>query len=657
MSATPEIAQALSAAVNQLNGKSRSGQLEMAQAITACVNKAANLLVEAGTGTGKSLAYLVPAFLHAANGVDDDGAGRTVIATATLALQRQLLENDAPAAARALAPLLNRTPSFAVYKGRYNYLCQARLGATPEAHDDDQEALFSSPTSALGKQVKALTKWAKSTQSGDRDEIDFDLDARVWRSFAVTGRECVGAAKCDFGTQCFAENARLEAHNSDIVITNHALLALDIQEDLHILPEHDLVIIDEAHELIDRTTGALSGSLDAKELERTAGLLRKFVSAPVHERFMECADDLAGALSSLTGENLRIQELDPRLFNSLTLVRDATRAAEKEMSAPPTEPDDQLAHTRAKAALGQCSDAALALLDSNVETVRWFSDARTPSLHYAPLSVAGFLAERLFDERTCVLTSATLRVGGQLDSAAKLLGLERSSRPWEGLDVGSPFQYDKQGILYCPAHLAAPNRDGVDESALDELAELLIAAGGRTLALFSSWRGVERASEYLELRLRQYPDLPLIVAKRGDSVSALVESFKATPQASLLGTVSLWQGIDVPGDTCTLVVIDRIPFPRPDDPITAARSARAEEQGGSGFAQVSLPKAALLLAQGVGRLIRSESDRGVVAVLDSRLANARYGQQLRASLPNLWWTTNRETVLKSLTNLDERSKQ
>ena len=241
-----------------------------------------------------------------------------------------------------------------------------------------------------------------------------------------------------------------------------------------------------------------------------------------------------------------------------------------------------------------------------------------------------------------------------MSATAKAVGLE-DDKEWTGLDVGSPFDYAKQGILYCAAHLPAPTSSGVAEEALDELAELIDAAGGRTLSLFSSWRAVERAEEYLKLRFRDRDDRPLIVARKGDSVAELVRQFKQTPQSSLLGTVSLWQGIDVPGDTCTLVTIDRIPFPRPDDPIFAARSARADEAGSSGFRSVSLPRAALLLAQGVGRLIRSTEDRGVVAVLDSRLATANYGSVLRKSIPPLWWTIEKDSVVSALRRLDEQA--
>jgi ATP-dependent DNA helicase DinG len=264
--------------------------------------------------------------------------------------------------------------------------------------------------------------------------------------------------------------------------------------------------------------------------------------------------------------------------------------------------------------------------------------------------VAGLLRDSLFASGSVVLTSATLSVGGEFASLLASAGLADDTL---AVDVGSPFDHGRQGILYVAKHLPAPGRDGVPMEALDELADLVEAAGGRTLALFSSWRGVERAADYLRVRWGSRPDLPVLVQQRGDSVAGLVERFASVPESTLLGTVSLWQGVDVPGESCSLVVIDRIPFPRPDDPLLAARQRAVDEAGGSGFASVSVPRAGLLLAQGAGRLIRSAEDRGVVAVLDSRLATAAYGRALRASLPPFWYTTDRVTVLGSLDRLRE----
>jgi ATP-dependent DNA helicase DinG len=258
----------------------------------------------------------------------------------------------------------------------------------------------------------------------------------------------------------------------------------------------------------------------------------------------------------------------------------------------------------------------------------------------------------LYPEQPVVLTSATLKAGGSFAPTLTVLGLAPDTTC---LDVGSGFDYAQQGILYVAGHVPPPNREGASMEALDELADLIEAAGGRTLALFSSWNGVDRAADYLRVRLGSRLDSgdlgTLLVQRRGESVAPVVQRFMSEPQSVLVGTVALWQGIDVPGNSLVLVTIDRIPFPRPDDPVMSARQAAVDAEGRSGFREVALTRAALLLAQGAGRLIRSESDRGVVAVLDSRMATAGYGGALRASLPPLWFTTDGSVVREALVRL------
>ena len=648
---------ALDIVVTALGGSHREGQVEMAEAVSASISSGKHLLVEAGTGTGKSLGYIVPAILHASHGVKEDGRGRAIIATATIALQRQLHEFDLPAAIRSLAKNLPHVPSFALLKGRHNYVCLERFHRAPTDSEDDPDALIPIPASTLAKQAKKFREWVEETTTGDRDDFDGQLDSRIWRANSVSGRECIGATKCAWGQECFAEQAKQLAHSADIVVTNHALLAIDILENLPVLPDRDLVIIDEAHELVDRTTNALAGSVDDKAIERAASLARKYVDASTYTRLLEATDALGSALLDIPmrGTTSRLDKVSGALLLALTMARDACRVAQSEISSSSTdEPDVAAGKQRARAAIKDVFDTCAEVLDATEHDVTWIDTSRTPVLHHAPLSVAGFLRENLFSDDTVILTSATLQIAGSMENTASSLGLNEET-PWTALNVGSPFNYAQQGILYCASHLPAPTSDGIVEEALDELAALIDAAGGRTLALFSSWRGVERAADYLEVRFRDREDRPLIVAQRGDSVAELVDQFKALPHASLLGTVSLWQGIDVPGDTCTLVTIDRIPFPRPDEPVMAARAARVDEAGGSGFRSVSLPRAALLLAQGVGRLIRSVDDRGVVAVLDSRLATSGYGGLLRKSLPPLWWTTDSAPVKAALQRLDEQA--
>ena len=267
-------------------------------------------------------------------------------------------------------------------------------------------------------------------------------------------------------------------------------------------------------------------------------------------------------------------------------------------------------------------------------------------LHAAPLAVAGLIRTNLLTERTGVFTSATLALGGTFDPVARSLGLDDDGATWSGLDVGSPFDYPQQGILYIAKHLPQPGREAATDGQLDEIADLITAAGGRTLGLFSSRRAALAVAEAMRDRL----DVP-VLCQGDDQLPTLVKEFAADPRTCLFGTLSLWQGVDVPGPSCQLVLIDRIPFPRPDDPVKSARARAVEAAGGNGFMQVSANHAALLLAQGAGRLIRSTADRGVVAVLDPRLATARYGSYLTKSMPDFWTTTDRRVVLSALERL------
>jgi ATP-dependent DNA helicase DinG len=660
---------ALAAAVAALgDGEERPGQVAMAEAVAATLGGAGHLLVQAGTGTGKSLAYLVPSVLHATS-----ADKRVIVATATLALQHQLISRDLPRLADALEPVLGRRPTYAVLKGRHNYVCLDRLHrGTPE--DTDDQALFSAPTTALGKQATQLREWADETETGDRDDLPFTVDGRVWRGVSVSGRECVGAAKCAFGTECFAESAKEKASASQVVITNHAMLAIHTLDNVPVLPEHDAVVIDEGHELVDRATAAVSSELSGALMERAVSRARRQVEADLAERLDSAAEalgiELAVRAEGLRGP-LRVEKVEGGLLLALAAVRDTTHAAITAINADSKSGDDPEAlasRVRARGLLSEMHDVAGALIGVDDDDVAWLDpgDRRTPTLRIAPLSVAGLLRSELFDQARVVVTSATLQLGGSFEPLARSFGLPvdgagSAEGAWTGLDVGSPFDHGRQGILYVASSVPPPGREGTDEQAMTELADLIAAAGGRTLALFSSWRGVERAAESLAELLPDRlldrgivpPDVEVLVQKRGDSVADLVSRFAAADRSVLLGTLSLWQGVDVPGSACHLVVIDRIPFPRPDDPLVAARSKFAEDHGGNGFTAVSVPRAALLLAQGVGRLIRSSSDRGVVAVLDPRLATARYGDYLRRSLPPFWFTTDGALVRASLTRLDE----
>ena len=654
------MADLLATAVDALGGTQRPGQVEMAEAVAHAFATAEHLAVQAGTGTGKSLAYLVPAISRALTEETP-----VVVSTATIALQRQLVDRDLPRLVDAIADELPRRPRFALLKGRRNYLCLNKVhnGATDEAADVPQEELFSPvAASALGRDVARLTTWASETETGDRDEVSPGVPERSWSQVSVSARECLGVARCQFGTDCFAEKARAEAGRADVVVTNHALLAIDAIAEASVLPEHHLLVIDEAHELVDRVTSAATAELTPAALGVATRRVARLVEPELSSRLEAAVATFSAAIHDTAPG--RMDYLDDELKIYLTALRDAATAARSGIDPAPADPKAAAARTEAIAALSDVADTAARALDSfgpaipDRTDVVWLDHEELrgsgprPVLRVAPLSVAALLRSRLFDAATTVLTSATLTVGGTFDAMAGAWGLV-DGPGWKGLDVGSPFDHAKAGILYVAAHLPPPGRDGAgSEPHLDEIAGLIEACGGRTLGLFSSMRAAKAAAETMRERL----STP-VLCQGDDSTSALVEQFAADPQTSLFGTLSLWQGVDVPGPSCSLVIIDRIPFPRPDDPLLTARQRAVAASGGNGFMTVAAGHAALLLAQGAGRLLRRVDDRGVVAILDSRMATARYGGYLRASLPPFWTTTDPAVVREALQRLDVPSDE
>ena len=658
-----KVRSALSAAVFAIEGSPREGQIEMAEAVANALSDRHHLLVQAGTGTGKSLAYLVPALVH---------GKKVLVATATLALQRQLVERDLPRVKDALEKELKRTISFAVYKGVGNYLCLQKMNA-----DDgtaDSEVLVD--ISSLEKDSRRLREWAaKPGISGDRDDAP-EVDRRVWLANSTSGRECVGADECRFGRECFAVNAKARAQTADIVVTNHTLLAIEIVDSHPILPERDAVILDEAHEFMDRTTQAVTEELTSGRVARAANMVRRHMPGKLADAFVKAAEGFADAMDEYgqeyrmrNDEERKLNELPDALAAPVRKIKESAEAVIAKINADSdiVDPDSLADRARVKGAINEIKTTAQKMMRMGESQVLWYEPTFS-TLYLAPLAVSHVLRENLFTQTPVIATSATLTVGKSFDPIARSLGIltsasaeeESEDEDWsidpsnvQMLDVGSPFDFANQGMLYLPKELPEPGRDGPSKEALVELGELIDAAGGRTLALFSSWRGVEMADEHLRRVLAELP-IAIITQKRGDSVGALVERFANDPTSILLGTMSLWQGVDVPGPSCTLVAIDRIPFPRPDDPVMSARAAEADAAGGSGFMQVSLPRAALLLAQGTGRLIRSVDDRGVVAILDSRIVNKRYGSILLNSMPPLWRTSDGKTVKESLKRLHQQ---
>lgn len=649
----PSLPELLHAAVTAVGGTERPGQAAMAGAVAEAVDDHSHLLVQAGTGTGKSLGYLVPALAH---------GERVVVATATLALQRQLVERDLPRTVDALHPLLRRRPQFAMLKGRSNYLCLHRLHeGVPQ---EEEEGLFdqfeaAAPSSKLGQDLIRLRDWSDETESGDRDDLTPGVSDRAWAQVSVSSRECVGAGKCAYGAECFAEQARERAKLADVVVTNHALLAIDAIEGAPVLPQHEVLIVDEAHELVSRVTGVATGELTPGQVNRAVRRAAKLVNEKAADALQTASEGFERVMElALPG---RLEEVPEDLGYALLALRDAARTVISALGATRDKSvqDEDVVRKQALASVETIHGVAERITQGSEYDVVWYErhDRFGASLRVAPLSVSGLLREKLFTERSVVLTSATLKLGGDFNGVGASLGLAPEGTAgddmpqWKGLDVGSPFDYPKQGILYVARHLATPGRDSSRTDMLDELAELVEAAGGRTLGLFSSMRAAQAAAEELRGRL----DKPILLQGE-ETLGELIKNFAADPETCLFGTLSLWQGVDVPGASCQLVVMDRIPFPRPDDPLMSARQKAVEEAGGNGFMAVAATHAALLMAQGAGRLVRAMGDKGVVAVLDPRLANARYGSYLRASLPDFWYTTDRNQARRSLAAIDAAAK-
>ena len=658
---TASLSQLMEAAVAAVGGSRREGQSVMAEAVDTAMEGGRHLLVQAGTGTGKSLAYLVPALRHAVL------TGRpVVISTATIALQTQLIRKDLPRIVEALAPHLPRTPTFALLKGRGNYLCRHKLdGGYPV---EDPGSLFaeaavdpaSGASERLGDQVRRLRAWADETETGDRDSLEDPVSDRAWRQVSVLGNQCLGQT-CPMVGSCFAERSREIAREVDVVVTNHALLAIDAFDNHGIIPEHDVVVFDEAHDLTARVTGAVTEVLVPGMVRGAVRDLRGLGMAVT--ALDDAGDELREALAVVPDGRV-IGDLPERLADAIEQLRVQARTAHTEAKDAGDETVTGTAGARkaVRSGLQEIVDVCERLLapgEDDVVSVSHSPVTGRSSVQVAPLSVALAMRGAILEHRTAVLASATLALGGRFEPPAGEVGLARASRTevdviprgedhgaWAGVDVGSPFAYRRQGILYTAAHLPRPGREGPSLEMLDHLTELVEASHGGALCLFSSRRGAELAAEHVRARL----DLPIGVQGE-DSMGNLVRDFREDPDTSLFGTLTLWQGVDVPGQACRLVTIDRIPFPRPDDPLTAARQERIDQRGGSGFVGVSVPRAALLRAQGAGRLSRTSEDRGMVAVLDPRLATARYGQVLRAAMPPLWPTNDPRVALDALRRL------
>jgi ATP-dependent DNA helicase DinG len=680
-------------------GEDRPGQRQMARAVARSIDTGRHLVVQAGTGTGKSLAYLVPAILS---------GRRVVVATATKALQDQLATRDLPLLQRALEVDFG----FVVLKGRSNYLCRQRLGEVTSSRE--QGELSEARATGLEDEVRRLVAWAGHSTTGDRAELSFEPSPQAWGLLSVGAHECPGRSRCPAGHDCFAELARERAADASVVVTNMHLYAAHLANDAPVLPPHDIVVFDEAHELEDIATASLGleiGAAQLRSLARAARPLLERERSGLASDLEAAGDRLDETLSPWAGRRLSPHQLpsrvgpanwggpatgqspsptgqspsptgqspsptgqspsptgqspsptgdspsptgdspsptgDDALVQAIELTTERlarlTSALRHPLGAQGSLAinmeatsgalaDPSRARTLQAAGKLAADLAKLGCLGAN--DVAWVEERRTHlAVRVAPIEIGSTLAECLWGEVTAILTSATVPLG-----LANRLGIPQANL--DTTDVGSPFPYPTHALLYCAAALPDRRHPQADRALHEELVSLINAAGGRTLALFTSWRGMIAAAHAVG------PKVPFRVLTQDElPKTALLAAFAKDESVCLFATMGFWQGVDVPGPTLSLVAIDRIPFPRPDDPLLCARRERA---GAAAFRTIDLPRASMLLAQGAGRLIRSNSDRGVVAVLDRRLAYASYRWDLVRALPPMTRTRHRSEVNRFL---------
>ena len=596
-------------------GESRDGQREMVRAVASAISRRRHLVIEAGTGVGKSLAYLVPAVM---------AGERVVIATATKNLQDQLAMKDAPQVAAHVKGV-----RVAVLKGKQNYLCRNRaqsLGAGAQLTLDDGADV----PKGVADQMRRILRWSNDTETGDLDELPFEVDSRARRSLSVTPQECLGRTKCPQGANCFAELAKDRANESSILIVNAHLYASHLASGSMLLPAHEFVVFDEAHEILDIFATLLGTSLNAARLRALASGARSLLGEDDRGRadqLLSRADRLASALLAQYERN-ELKGLDEACVLELARANELVSALVEGLRDLETSTSD--AEFRKVRALGPAIHLA-----NDLDRVNKVKDGellflsrrdREIDVEISLVDVGPRLRDDLWGNVTAVLTSATIP-----DTLPKNLGLDDAV-----LDhFESPFDYPNHGLLYVPENFPERNAPGAEAAIIEELVELITAANGRTLALFTNRSVMQRVAEAVEPRLETE-----VLVQGTLSRARLIEQFRDSAEASLFAVTSFWQGIDVPGHSLSLVTIDRLPFSVPNDPLAEARREKSDHP----FFEVDLPRATMLLAQGVGRLIRTKDDRGVVAVLDTRLAIARYRGTMFKKLPPMRRTRDKADV-------------
>jgi ATP-dependent DNA helicase DinG len=575
----------------------RPEQAALAEAVDRALATGEHLVAEAGTGVGKSLAYLVPALAS---------GRRVVVATATKALQEQLLDKDVPVAAAALGADVD----VRVLKGRANYLCRRALqGFQPFLLADGRDAAA----------WEGMQTFLDETETGDRAELEVEPSAALWAELSVGPDRCSGR-RCPFVSACFAEAARERASHADLVIVNHALYFAHLASGGGVLPEHDAVVFDEAHRLEESAAAWLGGRVSRQALRRLAHDVeracreaeRPFPARPL-DRVERAGERLLRAVAPPSGRR-RLRELPAEsalvLLDALGDLATALQGEGEELDA------------LSRRALATAGDVEACLETGELERVVW---AEPDAVAWAPVDVSDELRDRLWGEGpTCILVSATLTTGEDAGFVRRRLGLEHAREAV----IGSPYDFREQACLYLPRTMPDPRGEGFGERCAEEIVSLLAASEGRALVLTSSYRALEGYRDHVRGRV------PYDILVQGEAPrERLLEQFRTEVGSVLIATSTFWQGVDVPGESLSLLVIDKLPFSAPGDPLHEARCEAVERAGGDWFRDFALPSAMLQLRQGFGRLIRGHADRGVVAILDPRLRSRPYGRAFLAALP------------------------
>lgn len=599
----------------------RAGQLHMARAVDQVFGEGGKLLAEAGTGTGKTLAYLIPAV---------QSGRRVVISTATRNLQEQIARKEVP----FLRERMGLKFTALTMKGRDNYLCLHRLEEfTRQARFDFVEEI---------EQFGIVKRWAPVTETGDRAEVPgLSDEARFWREINARSDTCVGR-RCPVYDDCHLVKMRRRAEESQLLIVNHALLFADLAVRAgdfgQVIPDYDSLVIDEAHRVEEMATQYFGRRLSSWQIRDVAEDARRKASNLAGESGVLSAAAALGQLSMELFDPLRERGEGRHSLPAGETRKEAEEAAErlkKELRRMDSALAGLIVADEAEmegigAVRRRCGDMQddldEILRSGDAETVQWIDVKRSGViLHASPIDVAGPLREQLFDPlRTVVLTSATLSVDGSLEFLHQRLGLQDA----EDVLVGSPFQYEQQGRLFLPDDLPEPSSREFIPQAARVVRQLLEITEGRAFLLFTSFAHLRSMARLLKdetgYRLMVQGEAPR---------EQLLDRFMKSPRAVLLGADSFWQGVDVPGEALSLVIIDRLPFAVPDDPLLAARLDRIRQEGGNPFMEYQVPKAVLSLKQGAGRLIRTRQDRGILCILDPRLTRKRYGRAFARSLP------------------------